>query len=127
MLDYERHINAMLFQIYYTVINKIPQDNQSVFESIGLTEEFFDLVNPSKYNYSNFVKWVDSLNHGSATHQDICSLLPNKLANRLPFGGDPDWRGKFVDKTINLLLNRLKHEANFYTELRKKRASGDTS
>ena len=38
----ERHINAMLFQIYYTVINKIPQENQSVFESIGLTEEFFD-------------------------------------------------------------------------------------
>lgn len=117
----ERHVNAMLIQLFFTVENTIPQEDQNVFESIGLTEEFFDLTQSSDYNYSSFKKWLLTLDPTNEYYRDICTLLPGKLANRLSFGGNPKWRDTFVKQAIELLISRLDDECSYFTKILKKR------
>ena len=50
----ERHVNAMLFQIYFTEIIDTRDSDATVFESIGLTEAFFNNNSKEVADYPEF-------------------------------------------------------------------------
>ena len=125
----DRHINAMIFQIYFTDVVTVPQANQNVFESIGLTESFFDLDSKDNFHYPKFKSsFLSKLISGNKHFDQISIMLPNDLEKRTKWRGDPDWRQKFIADQVNNLTNRLDESAKHFTKiLRKRRSLGDNS
>ena len=125
----DRHINAMVFQMYFTDVVTVPQTDQNVFESIGLTEAFFDLDSTSKFHYPIFKSsYLNKLTTGNRYFDQMSIMLPDDLENRTKWAGDKLWRQKFVEEQIDNLTKRLDYSAKHFTQiLRKRRASGDNT
>jgi len=118
----ERHVNAMLFQIYFTETIDTRDSDANVFESIGLTEVFFNNNSEEVTDYPEFKKWVESLGKHSKTMENITTLLPIELGMRLHGKILPkEWKTNFVNSCIDNLIRRLDVFSNKFTEDTEKR------
>jgi len=118
----ERHVNAMLFQIYFTEIIDTRDSDATVFESIGLTEAFFNNNSKEVADYPEFKKWMQSLDNQSKTMVDIKTLLPIELGIRLHGSVLPEnWKNDFINSCINNLIIRLDVFSEKFTEEIEKR------
>tara|TARA_B100001142_G_scaffold221360_1_gene219551 strand:- start:1147 stop:6846 length:5700 start_codon:yes stop_codon:yes gene_type:complete len=118
----ERHVNAMLFQIYFTEIIDTRDSDVNVFESIGLTEVFFNNNSEEITDYPEFKKWIQGLDKYSKTTKDIITLLPTELGIRLHGEILPEeWKTKFVISCVDNLIRRLDVFSDKFTEEIEKR------
>lgn len=105
----ERHVNALFIQRYFTVIAPPDPDNESsVFESIGYSFDFFYKKNNSKHSYKEFKKWILGEKNSPVEVERVADLLPKQLRRRIdPDRTNKNWNVEFVVGRIDEFVKRL--------------------
>ena len=114
----ERHLNALFIQFYFVDVERPPQDATNVFQSLGLTEEFFNLSSTDAHHYPRFRQWLENLESGDRHYDMAIELLPIELEERLTEIFGDNWRIDFINQRIVQFLSDLDEHAQFFTQLR---------
>jgi len=105
----ERHVNALFIQRYFTVKAPPDPDNESsVFESIGYSFDFFNKENKTEHSYKKFKKWILRQKSNPDRMDEVANLLPKELRRRIdPDRKNDNWDVEFVAGRIDDFVSEL--------------------